>query len=349
MATPEFDKIGVGVLESANLNEDIRFAQYAEELGYDSVWHAESRLVREGFSILGAIAQVTHEIELGTGILPMWTRNVALMAQGWATLEEIAGPRCRAGLGAWWDPLAERVGIDRQSPNPLRAMWEYCEALRQLLDLETVTYDGDYVQLDEVKLDLIRAEVEKHDIPLYIGATGLQMNKMTGELCGKGVLGGVVLNAFLPVEYVEDCVDSLEEGAEKQGGSLDDVDRPEYLAVSMDEDYDVALDKAKGITTQYIGQQQHITNMCDYMGYSDLPDTVDEELGGWPATVEEVEQAKEVVPDEVVERMVNVGTPDTIADRVQEYVDAGATEPVLYPVSKNPREIIEVFADHMAE
>ena len=62
------------------------------------------------------------------------------------------------GLGAWWDPLARNVGIDRQDPNPLRAMWGYCTVLRRLLDVEEVTYKDANLDIKNVKLDLIRVD-----------------------------------------------------------------------------------------------------------------------------------------------------------------------------------------------
>ncbi|MFP3854105.1 MAG: LLM class flavin-dependent oxidoreductase [Anaerolineales bacterium] len=60
--------------------------------------------------------------------------------------------RVMLGLGAWWQPIASRVGVDRR--NPLTAMREYIEAIRQLFTMEEVSYQGEFVHLDRINLDV---------------------------------------------------------------------------------------------------------------------------------------------------------------------------------------------------
>ena len=98
------------------------------------------------------------------------------------------------GLGAWWDPLATKVGIDRAKP--LRVMREVVTAVRGLLANETVTIDGDHVHLDGVELDYVYQERRPKDVPIYIGATGMQMMELAGELAD-----GVVLNYLVDPAY----------------------------------------------------------------------------------------------------------------------------------------------------
>ena len=60
------------------------------------------------------------------------------------------------GLGAWWDPLASKVGIDRRKP--LRAMRKTVEATRRLLAMERVTYHGEFIHLDDVEIDIVHGD-----------------------------------------------------------------------------------------------------------------------------------------------------------------------------------------------
>ncbi|MFB6312046.1 MAG: LLM class flavin-dependent oxidoreductase, partial [Salinirussus sp.] len=263
MADPTFSELAIAFeKETRDVQSQVDFAAYAEQQGFDAVWVTETRLVRDAVSILGALTRATDDIRLGTAVLPMWTRNVALMAQTWSTLYELGGPRLHCGLGSWWDPLAESVGIDRQDPNPLRAMWEYATVLRRLLDLEEVTYDGAHLSLDAVQLDLIRADAQPRDVPLYIGATGPQMNRMAGELAGRGVLEGVILNANTPTSYVRDRVADIAEGVESEGGDIADVRRPQTIYVSMADDHDEAIDLARDVCAQYLAQQAHVPKVA---------------------------------------------------------------------------------------
>lgn len=345
MGDPTFDRLGIWNWESPSIEDEIHYAKYAEGKGFDTVWQGESRLVRDAMTIIGAYTQVTERIKFAPGVTNCYTRNVALMAQTFSTLHELSGGRAMLGIGAWWDPLASKVGIDRD--NPLRYMWEYCTVLRRLLDLENVTYDGQFIQVDDIELDLVRANAEPRDVPIYIGATGLTMNKMTGELVGKGVVDGVYMNYLIPPEHNEKAMAKLKEGVEKQGGTIDDVDRPQLIAVSMDDDRDVAIDNARGLVTQYVGQQPHITKASGID--PEVGEQIGEELGGWPAKAEDIERASRLVPDEVVTNVVAAGTPEDCIQRVADYCDAGCTEPSLYSLGPNVEEVIDTFAQFRME
>ena len=78
-------------------------------------------------------------------------------------------------------------------------MREHIEAIRALFTMEEVTYDGEFVQLDRIKLDVAYGDTGPRDIPLYIGATGLKMLELSGEICD-----GVVLNYIVPTEYIRE-------------------------------------------------------------------------------------------------------------------------------------------------
>ena len=137
---------------------------------------------------MAAFAAGTDRIKVGSGVIDVWTRNAGPAGQH---VLDARRPRARAGsccgLGAWWDPLATKVGIDRA--RPLRVMREVVEAVRGLLANETVTMDGVYVHLDGVELDYVYQERRAKDVPIYIGATGMQMMELAGEIAD-----GVVLN-----------------------------------------------------------------------------------------------------------------------------------------------------------
>lgn len=340
----EFTRAGIWNWEKPSVEDEIRYAQYAEEAGLDSVWQGESRLVRDAMTVMGAYTQMTDEIDIAPGVTNCYTRNVALMAQTFSTLHELSEGRMKLGVGAWWDPLASKVGIDRE--RPLRRMWEYCTVTKRLLDLENVTYEGETLQVEDVELDLVRSDAEPRDVPIYVGATGETMHKLTGELVGTGVAGGVFMNYLIPPEHNLKGLEKLKEGVEKQGGSMADVDRPQLIAVSMDEDVDHALDQARGLATQYIGQQPHITKACGID--EEQAELVKAELGGWPATADDIERASEYVSDDVVTNIVAAGTRDDVIERVRDYCAAGCTEPVVYPLTDNVEDVIDALAEAKA-
>ena len=126
--------------------------------------------------------------------------------------------------------------------------------MRALLHNETVTFDGELVHLDGVELDYVYQERRPKDVPIYIGATGMQMMELTGEIAD-----GVVLNYLVsPDVQRQQALEHLAIGRGKAGRTLDDIDRPQLVVCSVDEDRARALDNARLLVTQYLGQQPHI-------------------------------------------------------------------------------------------
>ena len=152
------------------VRQGMEYARYAEERGFEAVWQAESRLVREATVPMAAYAAVTSRIKIGSGVIPIWTRNVGLLAATFATLDELAPGRMILGLGAWWEPLASKVGVDRR--RPLRAMREVVESTRRLLAMERVTYHGDFVHLDDVEIDIVHGDRSPKHVPIYVARRG---------------------------------------------------------------------------------------------------------------------------------------------------------------------------------
>lgn len=320
--------------DAHSVSEAIEYVQYAEQKGFDAVWQADSRLVREATVPMAAFAASTDTIKVGSGVLDMWTRNPARLAATFSTLDDLAPGRILCGLGAWWDPLASKVGVDRR--RPLGAMREVVTVVRALLADENVTFDGDYVHLEDVELDYVHQPRRPKDVPIYIGATGMKMMALTGEIAD-----GVVLNYLVSPDYNRRAMDALAEGAARAGRTVDDLDRPQLVVCSLAEDRGEALDAARLLVTQYLGQQPHI------MAASGVPDSLLEQVNAvltWPATMEQVEAASKLVPDDIVQMLCAAGTADECRAKVDEYVANGATCPILYPLGPDVRAMIDAFS-----
>ncbi len=320
--------------DAHDIRQGIELVQYAEAKGFDAVWQADSRLVRDAVVPMAAFAASTDRIKIGSGVIDIWTRNAARLASTFSTLDDLAPGRMICGLGAWWDPLAAKVGIDRS--RPLKVMREVVDAVRGLLNNETVTMDGFHVQLDGVELDYVHQERRPKDVPIYIGATGMQMMELTGEIAD-----GAVLNYLVSPSYNVGALEALGRGAAKAGRDLDDIDRPQLVVCSVDENRDAALDGARLLVTQYLGQQPHI------MKASGVPQSLLDEIGEvltWPATHDQVVAASKLVPDDIVQMITASGTPDEVRAKVDEYVASGCTCPILYPLADDVRLMIDTFA-----
>ena len=326
-------RVAIYLQDAHPIREGMEFAKYAEAKGFEAVWQAESRLVRESTVPMAAFASVTEHIKVGSGVADIWSRNPARLAATFSTLDDLAPGRVILGLGAWWDPLASAVGINRA--RPLGAMREVVTAVRALLANETVTMHGDHVHLDGVELDYVYQERRAKDVPIYIGATGMKMMELTGEIAD-----GAVLNYLVSPDYNRQAMEHLAIGADRAGRSLDEIDRPQLVVCSVHEDRATALDMARQMVTQYLGQQPHI------MKASGVPQSLLDAVGEvltWPATHEQVETASKLVPDEIVQMLTASGTPAEAKARVKDYIDGGCTSPILYPLG-DVEAMIDTFS-----
>jgi 5,10-methylenetetrahydromethanopterin reductase len=133
----------------------------------------------------------------------------------------------------------------------------------------------------------------------------------------------------------------LEKGARKSGRALKDIDRPQLIVCSVNHDHDKAMDTTRELLTQYLAQQPHIAKAS---GVS--PDIVGriQNILGWPATHAQIQQAKHLVPDDLITRITASGTPAEAKAKVAEYCANGCTCPILYPVGGDYKLLIDTFA-----
>lgn len=320
---------------------EIEMAKYAEERGFAEIWLADARLARDCIVVMSALLSETRRMRIGSGVLPIWTRNPAVIAATFSTMWELGGKvdgqgRVMLGLGAWWEPIASRIGAKREKP--LKAMREYTEALYQFFTMEEVTYQGEFVHLDQVRLDVAYGDTSARDIPIYIGATGPKMLELSGEISD-----GPLLNYVVSVEYIRDAIERVRAGAARVGKTIADVDRPELIVCCLsDADPAVAMLEGKTLIAYYLGTEPHImqANKVD-------PELVTrvQEVVGWPATEADYRRAASLVPDDLVRQLMAVGTTQECRAKVAEFIEVGVTCPVLYPIMDDIKPVIDGFAD----
>jgi len=326
------DRVALYLQDDFTLQESIDFVKYAEARGFESVWQAESGFVRDSVVTVAAYATVTSRIKIGTGVMNIYTRNVATMASELLTLDDIAQDRIMCGLGSWYDDIAYQAGISRGKH--LLAMREVLTTVRQLLAMQNVRYRGQFVQLNDLQLTVISGRKEARHIPLFIGATGPAMLALAGEIAD-----GVLLNYMVSPKYNEMAIRQLEIGLKQAGRAIYDIDRPQLIMCSVHQDRSVALDIARRVVTQFIVQQPQL------MRANGIPQSlIDEILLLNPVHSEHIEQASKLIPDDVVRMVTASGNAQDVREKVREYIRSGATCPVLYPLNRNVRSLIDAFA-----
>jgi 5,10-methylenetetrahydromethanopterin reductase len=328
------ERVALYLQDAHDLRDGLEYVRFAETRGFEAVWQAESRLVRDAIVPMAAYAAVTERIKVGSGVINNWTRNIGLLAATFLTLDDLAPDRIICGIGAWWDPLARKVGVDRRKP--LTAMRETVTILRKLLNMERVTFHGEFHNVEGIELDIVHGRRQPRHVPIMIGATGDQMMELTGEIAD-----GVVLNYCVPPEYNDRALEFLARGAGRVGRNLDELDKPQLVVCSVDHEREKAIDSTRMLLTQYLAQQPHIAKASGV-----APEVVADiqSMLGWPATKEQINRAKHLVPDELIDRITASGTPEEARAKVTEYREHGCTCPILYPVGGDVRLLIDTFA-----
>lgn len=198
-------EVGVQLLADAPVPHLVELAQEAERLGFTKCWvFDEGVATRDAFVTLGAIAQNTTTLHIGTGITNPYTRHPAQTANAIATVDELSGGRAFLGIGAGGTLALEPMGLKRQQP--LVALREVLDTFRPLFRGERVTYEGEVVRLKDAHLDFARP-----DLPIWIASRGQKILTLAGQAAD-----GVILEFSHPT-IMQHHIDLVAAGAAKSG------------------------------------------------------------------------------------------------------------------------------------
>jgi len=322
--------VGLYFTHELPLKDEIRYAKLAEEKEFDCVWQGQSRYSRDSIVPLAAYAAVTRRIRLGTGVLHALARNVVALAVEFITLDELSEGRAILGISTLWDPMAHEIGIDVQKR--LQAVEEYVTCLKRLFSGELVDFEGEYAKLRGVKL--ARKPIS---IPVFVGATGLKMMRLAGRIAD-----GVVMNYLISPEYTRDCVESVKAAALEAGRQLSEIDRPQLIACSLDDDWDRAVSRLRPMVAQYLAKEPHIAKACG--ASQEMVEEVRRVVKLSRNEEEGFAKAAGLIDDDLVRRIAVVGDAEHCRRGVAEYLRSGCTCPLIYSVGENVPEVIETFS-----
>jgi len=159
-------------------------ASQAEVLGFDSLWVPDHLLLQwqehtqgiwECWSLLAALAAVTHRVELGSLVACTAFRNPALLAKMVDTIDEISGGRLILGLGAGWDG-PEQQAFDIKSDHRVDRFEEALQIIVPLLRTGRVDFTGTYYQARDCELR--PRGPRPGGPPILIGAKGPRMLRL---------------------------------------------------------------------------------------------------------------------------------------------------------------------------
>ncbi len=222
-------RTGIGVSEDLTLPVQQQLAREVESAGFTSLWTNEAR-GRDSLLLCQAWAAVTDRLEVGIGVVPLWTRSATQLAMASATLQEASGGRFLLGLGVSHPGTMEPWhGADYRTP--LTAARETMRVLHTLGAGEEADVAGDVVRAQHIRLGIHPTPAPT---PVYLAAMGPRMLELAGTDAD-----GVLLNWSSAAE-VRRAGDAVREAAGAAGRAADAVPVATYVRVAVDADRDAA-------------------------------------------------------------------------------------------------------------
>ncbi len=292
-------------------------ARLAEFRGYDSLWVTERYFQEETFSLLGFLAAATQRIELGVGVVNPYTRHPGLTAMAAATADRLSSGRLLLGLGRS-DPgvIEGTFGIPYERPR--ETLSEAVGVIRSLLAGKSVDDPDGRFGLGDARL----AVTPLRQPPIYLAAIGPRALRLAGAFAD-----GVLLNAYVPAQYVRHALAEVRAGAEEAGREPDDVEIACMLVVRLTDDPASMLPQLRARLAGIMAEP-HVGELMADWGGLDLGDL--EALRAADAAGDR-EVGAGLISDEVAEACTLVGDAGRIRERIDEYVEAGVEHALLLP------------------
>ena len=309
--------------------DQLRVAQEAEALGYDSVWAAEA-YGSDTATMLAWIAGQTTTIKLGSAIFQMPARTPAMTAMTAATIDQLSGGRMLLGLGTSGPQVAEGWHGQRFARQLLRTR-EYVDVVRMALARERVEYHGETIELPlpdgpGKALKLMISTVQER-IPIYLAAIGPKNTALAGEIADGW------LPAFFSPEHVAELRALLEEGAARAGRSLEGFDVAPSINVFVNDDLALARNVMRPALALYIGgmgsrKQNFYNQLAQRYGFEAAAKEIQDLYLDGKKT-----EACAAIPDELIDMVSLCGPKGLVRERIAVFRDAGVGSLLITPMA----------------
>jgi F420-dependent oxidoreductase-like protein len=316
-----------------------------ESAGLDVAWVAEAYSF-DAVSYMGYLVAKTSTIQIGAGILPLYTRTPTLIAMTAAGLDSLSGGRFILGLGASGPQVIEGFHGVRYD-KPIARTREIIDICRQVWRREDkLVHEGPlyHVPLAEGEgtglgkpLKIINHPV-RPAIPVYIASLGEKNVELTAEIAD-----GWLPMFFVPDKAREVFGASIDAGLARRDPALGPLDICAGGLVAIGEERDVAgvRELARPMVALYVGGmgargQNYYNALVQRYGYEDAAAEIqDLYLAG------KKQEAEAAVPAELLELTSLVGPEGYIKERLAAFREAGVTMLNITPVGPSPTDTVE--------
>jgi len=287
-----------------------RQAEIADRAGVDTVWVAEA-WGRDAFTILTLLATRTKRIKLGTGIVNVYSRTPAALAQHFATLDEISEGRAVAGFGTSGPQVIEHFHGVPFKPAVTR-MRETIRIMNMLIAGEPLNFEGKLFKLGRgFKL---RFEPIRPHVPTWVASLNPAALKLTAELADGW------MPIMIPASHLASELESFRERVLAAGRPADAVAvrSPDRVIAALD-DPKRARRQAAGTLAFYIARMGTFYGaQLERFGYGEAVAAVRK---AWNERGSEA--GSDAVPEALLEEITTVGSVAACGARLDEEARAG--------------------------
>ena len=335
-------RTGVFLSYAGGFHEAAGHVAVLERQGVDIVLVAEAYSF-DAISQLGYLAAKTSTIELGSGVVPIYTRTPTLLAMTAAGLDYVSDGRFRLGIGTSGPQVMEGFhGVPFDAP--LGRTREVVQICRQVWRRERVSHQGKNYQIPlppgrgtglGKPLKLINQPVRER-IPISIAALGPKNVELTAEIA----------EGWQPVFFYPERADdiwgeALRAGKAKRDSGLGELDVMVGVSLAIGDDVEERLEWAKPQLALYIGGMgakghNFYHNVATRYGFGEVADRIqDLYLSGRKV------EAIAAVPDELVRNVSLIGPRGYVAERIAAFAEAGVTTLLATPVAADGAEYVD--------
>ena len=307
----------LGAGQEISDDDRISIAQLADRLGYHTFFTGES-WGRDAFTVLTMIACHTQSIRVGTGIVPVFSRSPALIAQTIASLDQISKGRAILGLGSSGRLLIEQWH-GQSFEKPVARTREYIEIIRKALAGQPLNHEGEFFRLGRFRLG---SPPLQENIPIYLASLGPRNLELTGQL-GDGWLPIWLHHQRLPGLKAE-----IAEAANKVGRDISQITlAPQIICHVADnpEELQETKQQVRAHMAYYIGGMgQYYYNLFSRSGFQTEADAV---RAAWSAG--DRTKATAAVSEDMLENITIIGDAASCRAKLDRFRSAGADMPVV--------------------